>query len=283
MKKSIYILFLSVFYFHGLIFCAEVNSASSDKNSLLTSANQHNKTRVFYKVTKGEEVKGYIFGTIHVGLTGYEAIKSLIKPYVDECTDFFFECNHDEEEWKKLPLGPDRAIFDLLGQRSDVSRFNFEEKSFQELMVMDGFWWGSDLVIPWWHDVGTLESYELVVKILIQKIIPKFIYIKNQYFSDSAKRIEACKKFNNKDKEIGIVICQNYLQEIAVEPNNFTNKRFLLTDRNQEWIGLLRHYSYDKPFFITCGASHLPGEKGMVSLLEEEGFTLEPIVLWNEK
>lgn len=52
----------------------------------------------------------------------------------------------------------------------------------------------------------------------------------------------------------------------------------LLDDRNERWIGLLKPILTKGDAFIAVGALHLPGEKGLIELLEKEGYTLSPVL-----
>lgn len=52
---------------------------------------------------------------------------------------------------------------------------------------------------------------------------------------------------------------------------------FLLDRRNALWLPrMIKKMSGQRPLFV-FGAAHLPGEKGLISLLEAEGFRIEPI------
>lgn len=51
-------------------------------------------------------------------------------------------------------------------------------------------------------------------------------------------------------------------------------ERLLLTDRNTGWIDVLLNAPEDV-LFAAVGAAHLPGENGVLHLLENEGFTIE--------
>ena len=50
-----------------------------------------------------------------------------------------------------------------------------------------------------------------------------------------------------------------------------------LYDRNQAWIPSIIKETTDKKCFIAVGAAHLFGPKGILELLEKEGYTLTPI------
>ena len=49
--------------------------------------------------------------------------------------------------------------------------------------------------------------------------------------------------------------------------------------RNLEWLPKINKMINSKPSFIAVGVSHLEGEKGLLSLLKEKGYTLTPLTL----
>ena len=51
----------------------------------------------------------------------------------------------------------------------------------------------------------------------------------------------------------------------------------LLNNRNRNWVNKLKTIMPDKPVTIAVGAGHLPGEKGVISLLRKEGYTVRPV------
>ena len=54
-----------------------------------------------------------------------------------------------------------------------------------------------------------------------------------------------------------------------------TFEDLLLTRRNTDWVDLLLGQSGD--VFVAAGAAHLPGENGVLHLLEQEGFAITPL------
>lgn len=53
----------------------------------------------------------------------------------------------------------------------------------------------------------------------------------------------------------------------------------LLTDRNINWTKQLANYMDGRQVFVAVGAAHLGGPKGLIRLLEAEGYVLTPIEL----
>jgi len=51
----------------------------------------------------------------------------------------------------------------------------------------------------------------------------------------------------------------------------------LLNDRNIRWIPLLANFMKEQSCFIAVGALHLTGEAGLIKLLRENGYMVEPI------
>ena len=51
----------------------------------------------------------------------------------------------------------------------------------------------------------------------------------------------------------------------------------LVVKRNEAWIPLMQESMSAQPTFFAVGAGHLAGEKGVIRLLEKEGYTLKPI------
>jgi uncharacterized protein len=51
----------------------------------------------------------------------------------------------------------------------------------------------------------------------------------------------------------------------------------LLTNRNKNWIPLIIDMAKDKPTFFAVGAAHLGGKNGVIRLLMQAGYTVEPV------
>ncbi|MGL5261163.1 MAG: TraB/GumN family protein [Bacteroides sp.] len=53
----------------------------------------------------------------------------------------------------------------------------------------------------------------------------------------------------------------------------------LVDRRNLSWIPLIESFIADTPTFIAVGALHLPGKQGLIELLRQKGYTVEPASL----
>ncbi|MBN2664679.1 MAG: TraB/GumN family protein [Bacteroidales bacterium] len=50
-----------------------------------------------------------------------------------------------------------------------------------------------------------------------------------------------------------------------------------IINRNANWIPIIEKYMLNKPSFIAVGAAHLPGEYGVLKLLENKGYIVKPV------
>lgn len=51
----------------------------------------------------------------------------------------------------------------------------------------------------------------------------------------------------------------------------------MLTNRNENWVNQLKTILPQQSVFVCVGAGHLPGEKGVLNLLREAGYTVTPV------
>jgi uncharacterized protein YbaP (TraB family) len=66
---------------------------------------------------------------------------------------------------------------------------------------------------------------------------------------------------------------------ITTEDENFGGyEGILLNDRNKNWIPVIAEQVKKMPTFFACGAGHLGGEKGIISLLRKQGFKVKPVL-----
>lgn len=52
----------------------------------------------------------------------------------------------------------------------------------------------------------------------------------------------------------------------------------LLVRRNRNWIPVMEEMMAETPTFFAVGAGHLAGDEGVIALLREAGYTLEPVM-----
>jgi uncharacterized protein YbaP (TraB family) len=70
----------------------------------------------------------------------------------------------------------------------------------------------------------------------------------------------------------------NCLSSLMEEANySETESNQMLNDRNILWIPKLDNLMHQQSCFVAVGALHLTGKAGLIKLLKEKGYTVEPI------
>ena len=54
-------------------------------------------------------------------------------------------------------------------------------------------------------------------------------------------------------------------------------RSLMLDNRNADWLTKMPRLMNGKPTLFAVGAGHLLGEKGVLNLLRQEGYTVEPV------
>lgn len=72
-----------------------------------------------------------------------------------------------------------------------------------------------------------------------------------------------------------IDVLYDTLNEFFEEDEAFKEK--MLDERNQNWIPQIGDLSKENTVFYAVGAGHLGGEKGVIALLKEAGYTVTPV------
>ena len=62
--------------------------------------------------------------------------------------------------------------------------------------------------------------------------------------------------------------------DLGLEPEDEAK---MLTNRNINWVNQLKTILPQKSVFVCVGAGHLPGEKGLLNLLRQAGYTITPV------
>jgi uncharacterized protein len=61
------------------------------------------------------------------------------------------------------------------------------------------------------------------------------------------------------------------------DPGMMQYMDILLYDRNKRWASQIPEQAFNMPTLFAVGAGHLGGEKGVISLLKQQGFTVKPL------
>lgn len=89
----------------------------------------------------------------------------------------------------------------------------------------------------------------------------------------------------NKDLEMYEALVATYVDQDIVGMKKMMDEQaqqqlslqVLLDERNEKWIKPMSEMMHKNSIFFAVGAGHLAGPKGVIALLREKGYTLEPI------
>lgn len=59
---------------------------------------------------------------------------------------------------------------------------------------------------------------------------------------------------------------------------NAKARKYMLDERNQNWVKLLPEMMKKENLFVAVGAAHLAGEEGIINLLRKAGYTVKPVM-----
>ncbi len=69
-----------------------------------------------------------------------------------------------------------------------------------------------------------------------------------------------------------------YQMMIADKSMSASTQKILLDNRNLKWVKAIPEMMQKESTFFAFGAAHLPGEKGVVNLLRQAGYSVKPIM-----
>lgn len=95
---------------------------------------------------------------------------------------------------------------------------------------------------------------------------------KTKMVNDKAELKKLIELYNKQDLEA--------LVKLSNESQNEVSSKFqkeLLEERNNNWIPIIEKVIKEKPTFFGVGALHLPGKFGVIELLRQKGYIVEPV------
>lgn len=101
--------------------------------------------------------------------------------------------------------------------------------------------------------------------------------------------LKAVKKPNEAEKSLAGLIKKYKTQDVELLYASVSGKKAelkkyeedLLINRNKNWIPKIAEMARKERIFIAVGAAHLGGETGVIRLLRQAGFTVEPVLTEN--
>ncbi len=195
---------------------------------------------------KGKTIKDYM------SETDYETVRAFFEDSIG-IKKFTFE----QAYGRMKPFYLDQLIFfRYLGQEKESYEENFKKIAEEKNIPMKG-----------------LETFEEQLRFLDE--IPLEAQLKDLY--------KTIKNYTEETNKLGQLVRDYKAQNITAmtkafeEDEDTLTKQKLVDRRNNDWIPKIKTMIQTKTCFIAVGAGHLGGDKGLISLLRKEGYTVDAI------
>ena len=83
--------------------------------------------------------------------------------------------------------------------------------------------------------------------------------------------------YKNQDLQgLYLFMIESFQEDKSIEESKEMKNR-MLDQRNKNWIPKLENWMKQKTLFVAVGAGHLAGEQGVLQLLKNQGYIVEPV------
>lgn len=276
--------------------------------SVSALAQKENNTLLWKISGNGLGKPSYLFGTIHMLCEDDAVLSDNMKKVIRDCDEVYFEVDMDNlfemfGAMGKMKMLGDTTLSDLLSAEDyEKVKDYFESKGsmlpFSMLETFKPILAASTLEqksLPCENTAMMEQVIMGVAKENNKKIsgletmayqagvldsIPYKLQAEQllNYINSSGKTNDENKQLQEmfkayKEQDLGL------LEKLMVESDpgmaGFTD--IMLYHRNQNWVTKLKKILPEKSLLIAVGAGHLPGEKGVISLLRKEGYSVTPV------
>jgi uncharacterized protein YbaP (TraB family) len=264
---------------------------------------------LLWKVSgNGLKEPSYIYGTVHVICSDDALLSDEFKKIIRNTDEIYFEIDMDDMDemmssLKLLKMKGDTTL-ELLLSASDLEKVkNYIKENSTMLPFSQINTWQpilvSSLLVEQAMDcpektgiekeimaaakkdkknIGGMETMQY--QLSLTDSIPYVEQVKELVsFIDSASNKEWMKTemeklygaYNEQDLEKMLTLT-NEMDSTIIKYADM-----LLVNRNKNWVAKLKQLMPEKSLVLAVGAGHLPGEKGLISLLRKEGYEVTPI------
>ncbi|RYY58285.1 MAG: TraB/GumN family protein [Chitinophagaceae bacterium] len=287
--------------------------------SLCSFAQKQDKSLLWKVSGNGITRPSYIFGTIHMICKDDAALSDSMKRIIRDADEVYFEVDLDNMMemvgmMKQMKMKGDTTLKDLLAekdyatvkeyfsQHSGMLPFSLLE-TYKPILAASVLQQGSfkcestameqvimteakkhNKKILGLETMGYQASVldEIPYKVQADQLL-SYIQDENNGTADSSAA-ESNREFDEMMqayREQDIAKLESVMMKSDVGISAYTD--VLLYKRNYNWIEKMKQLLPAKQLLIAVGAGHLPGEKGVISLLRKAGYTVTPVLNNNVK
>lgn len=283
-----------IFAFIALLACKSEPSTTDtpfDGNTLL------------YKIEGNNIQPSYLFGTIHLLPQEDFELETKVEDAFEQADKLVLEIDMDDpklqQEMMKYSMMPGDLSIEQFLSEEDYARLDAELKAssgmgLEAVKKMKPFMLYSMLMTKYMGEqVASFELEFVQMAIKMQKEVLGLEEIKEQFavfdsipYEQQVEDIVEMMNEEDKTKDIFRNMIELYkAEDVEGLYNTFgeyykENPReieLLLHQRNRNWIARIGELAKDKKVFFGVGAGHLGGEQGVLNLLRQAGYTVQPI------
>jgi len=260
---------------------------------------------LLWKISKPGFSDSYLFGTIHSDDERVAVLPPVIQTIFDQTPTFAMELILNDEASKivmaHMYFSDGNSLESIVGESLYAKTLEILAKKGMPEQVVNQMkpWAVFTLLNMPDNQSGTfldailyqqaLDAHKKVIGLetpleqvsvfdgLDYKTQTKFLEITLDQINDMQKVMdEIIDVYLSRDLKQILAINEKYNHLMGEELSAIFNKR-LLIDRNHRMSQRMLPLMKEGSLFTGVGALHLPGEEGIIKLLESEGFTLEPV------
>ena len=268
---------------------------------------QKTENSLLWKISgNGLEESSYLYGTLHILCPDQLDIKDKVKNALNGSDQLVMELNfNDPGVMAKIQQGmiykDGTTASDYLNEKEYTMVSNFFRDSmnlpFQRLQAIKPFFLSSMITSHYLKCpqpasfeqklTAMANENELAVKGL--ETVEEQLTVVEKISKNRQKDmlVEGIKNYE-KTKKMFTKMVDHYLNEELSGLDEITEKYMsdeyagtkedLLIKRNKNWIKDMKPMMKKHRSFIAVGASHLTGKEGLINLLKDAGYTVEPII-----
>ena len=278
--------------------------------SVVALAQGKNEKTLLWQISGNGLVKpSYLFGTIHMICSEDAVLSDSLMNIIKNSDQVYFEVDMDNlfemlGVMKKMKMRDDTTLADLLST-NDYQKVKTYFQAKETLLPFDVLetykpLLAASLLMEPSGSCKTSQAMEEVImkeakeyqkkikgletmayQLSIFDTIPyKMQALQLVKYVDAAKtgKDEDSKEYDkllNAYKEQDLSKLEQITKASDIGISSFTE--ILLYNRNRNWVEKLKDVMVDHSLLIAVGAGHLPGDKGLISLLRKAGFTVKPV------
>ena len=286
--------------------CAQKPADKKDKPSVAgTPANATENTLLWQVSGNGMNKPSYVFGTMHILCSNDIRLGDSLKGIIRDVDKIYFEVDMDDmmemmSVMSYIRMSGNQKLSDLLNPEEYAKLKNYfaEHPSPIPLQMMESF---KPLFISTMVEeqrmtcpekngmeqliMNEAKPYKKEIKGLETMKFQASVFDSIPYGEQArelVKSLDSVDAGSQQTKELIAVYRQQNLQKI----NELSSREdagmekymnLLLYDRNKDWITKISTITTQGSYLFAVGAAHLAGDKGVLNLLKQKGYTVLPV------